>query len=574
MGTNGVQAADRAFMALACALACWLLASLYLVNIEFDDGYATIANSQYFLGLSDYYYWQRGPLMAWLLLPAEWMANLLDLHPLDVRPHHLVTVLLHLGYVAGVWMILRRHHGAGLPALLAFTAAVPTVLFFSYAPFVSHDLMPGLALLWMLLRARTYLLAPSGRDWWLLATVGAAVVLVKQTYAAFWVVVLLAQMTWLPRATEGRRDWLRRWAALCGAALASACVAWLGYAWVLASSFPDSFWLIRPWLQAQTITRLYEDGAGSISAMFYQRVYLRNLHAYGVLAMALIAPGLWFSLAAKDTLLRSVAVAWILMFLLVLCIPFKEVRYLGFLAPLTAMLIAPGIEALLRLRWNYVWGLVLILAVDLYGVGTEAWRIADPYYRSVVPAFLGALPSASPPPEPVVFVGRLSFVDHVHPAFYGDRYHRITHLVDTQVRDLFRYPRDRLRQVGDPRSLDADDFEPGQILIFSNDFAARVPPIRRDNATTLQPDFAQLLAVAERVELRLEGGQYRLSAASTLPTMLLPKAGSGSNPLTAFDRFDAKAVAAMLGIANPPEQLTVLAFRIRALCNLQGCRQF
>jgi hypothetical protein len=104
--------------------------------------------------------------------------------------------------------------------------------------------------------------------------------------------------------------------------------------------------------------------------------------------------------------------------------------------------------------------------------------------------------------------------------------------------------------------------------------AARVPPIRADNRTTLQEYFVQFIAVAETLDLRLDGEYYRWGATSKEPLLLLRADGVDAEPLTAFDRFPAAETSALLGLAEAPEQLQVLAFRIHALCNLSGCRRF
>lgn len=555
-----------AFLVCTTVIA-WLVATLGFINIEFDDGYSTILNSQHFLGITSDYYWQRGPLMAWILMPAEWMANALALHPIDVRIHHLTMIALHGWYLLAVWRLLISHHGKRWTVLLAFLAAVPSVLFFSYAPFVSHDLFPGLVLLWMLFRAHAYLSQPSAAAWWLLTFIGAAVVLVKQTYAAFWVAVLLVQFAALP-AGDARSVWLARWLRLLAGAIVSAIIAWSGYAWALSSTFPEYAFLIRPWIQAQAMLEIYTQAEGPIAGMFYQWVYLRNFAAYGVLATILLVPGLWLSLRRSDPFLRTVAVAWIGLLVLMLCIPFKEVRYLGFLAPLTAFVIVPVIDELAKSRKYLASGLVLVLSVDIWSVANEAWRVTDSYYRTRVADFLRELP-VNPPSSPVYFFGRLSFIDQRHPAFFGDRYHRITHLIPEQVRDLYGYPPELARKVNDLGVLRAGDIVPGQILVFSNDVAARIPPIRADNATILLPQFSQFLAVAEIMELQLEGINYRFKDNRDSLVIMIPYLPPGSASMT----FDASEVSRIHGLERPTEKLIINGFRVHSLCRIDECRR-
>ena len=63
------------FYLLFAILTAWSLAAVMLVNVDLFDGYSTIANSQYYLGLSPEYFWQRSPALAWWLIPAEWLAR-------------------------------------------------------------------------------------------------------------------------------------------------------------------------------------------------------------------------------------------------------------------------------------------------------------------------------------------------------------------------------------------------------------------------------------------------------------------------------------------------------------------
>src|SRR5687768_8900444 len=71
-----------------------LLAAALGTQIEYYDGLSAIANARYFLGTSEHYIADRGPLMAWLLMPAEWVRSTLGLHTLDVRPHHALLAVL------------------------------------------------------------------------------------------------------------------------------------------------------------------------------------------------------------------------------------------------------------------------------------------------------------------------------------------------------------------------------------------------------------------------------------------------------------------------------------------------
>jgi hypothetical protein len=564
------HAAGYGFVVLAATIGAWLAWSLRVVNIEFDDGYATLVNSQYFLGISADYLWSRAPMMAWLLMPAEWLATALDLHPLDVRPHHAVMATIHFAYLIGVWRLLRDLFGTTWPVLIAYAAAIPTVVFFCYAPFISNDLLPGLVALAMLKLADSYAADRSVRVWLALVMLGAAVALVKHMYGAIWLAILVAHAALA--ACERPRDW-RLLVQLGAAAACSGLIFWLAFALVLAGSFPDAPLLLRPLRQMNAVVSAFQQ-AGPISEIVYQWVYLRNLSIYGFLAMALVLPGIYLSWRHGDRLQRSTAIAWIVLFATMNLVAFKEARYLAYLSPLTALLLVPVVSRLLAWRRTYAFLIAAALIVDL-GIGArEAMRIGAPFYRDQVQTFLADLPRADALSAPIVMTRYLSFVSPDRYAFFGDRYHRIVHLNDDQIRLLYGYPRGMLRRVPQVRALSAGMFAPGSILIFVNGSAARVPPIDRDNRTTLQPDFAQLLAVAEPLTLRRDGGDYRLDAVSAQPIMLLRADHVDAEPLTSFERFPAERTRALLGLDTTPERLPVLGMRIHAFCDIGGCREF
>src|SRR4029453_13334060 len=96
---SAARVAARLIMSLVAA---WLAAAAVLVQIEYYDGISAICNARYFLGLSTFYFFDRGPLMAWVQMPAEFLKSWLSLHPLDVRTHHAAMALIHLGYVVVV----------------------------------------------------------------------------------------------------------------------------------------------------------------------------------------------------------------------------------------------------------------------------------------------------------------------------------------------------------------------------------------------------------------------------------------------------------------------------------------
>jgi len=91
-----------------------------------------------------------------------------------------------------VWHMLRSRFGCRWPTLIAFAAAIPTVVYFCYAPSISHDVLPGLVVLVMLQMADRHANRPSLRIWLGLVSMGAAVALIKHMYGAIWVAILIA----------------------------------------------------------------------------------------------------------------------------------------------------------------------------------------------------------------------------------------------------------------------------------------------------------------------------------------------------------------------------------------------
>ena len=556
------------------AISVWLFACVPWVNIDFDDGYSTIVNAQYLLGASPEYAWQRGPLLAVWLMPAEALANHLGLPPFDVRLHHVLMAIAHALYLVICWLLLKQIHGNRWTVLAAFVLSIPSVLFFSYAPFVSHDIFPGVMALLMLKLAVDFHQRPTAWRWLSLVALGAGAALVKQTFALFWVWLLLSFLAVAAIAGSDRPGLLRTWLRLAAAAAVSGAIAWLGYASVLGSAFPDAPFLLRPVQQIGYISTQYET-EGNIALVMDPWIYWRNIPAYGLAAVLLLLPGLLLCWRDGSGLLRLAAVFWLLGVTVMSLVPFKEVRYLAFLAPVTAVLIVPAIAELRR--WPAVLvllGLVFALFDVRAGV-SEALRLRDGYYAHAVMDFMRWLPSARDPSARVVTTKPLSFVSPEGHGFRNDRYHRITHISDFHIRNLVGYPADSIRNVPLPRDLNKINFRENDYVVFANDVALRAGPFRADNAVTLQDYFVEFIARVELLELRRSGTSYELTPPSPEPVMLLPISTVSADPLTSFSTFSADAVAGLLDLPRPlPPQLQVHGLRIKRLCSKQGCQEF
>ncbi|MFO1492839.1 MAG: glycosyltransferase family 39 protein [Kiritimatiellia bacterium] len=443
---------ERLFLLL---LGCWLLAAAVVVDIEYYDGLDSVANARFYTGQSPEYVATRGPLIGLLLIPAEAVRSGFGLHPLETRPHHLTLALLHFAGVFLTWRILRQRFGDRAAVLAACAAALPVFIFFSYAPFISHDILPGILLLGMLAAADDWRREGRAASWWMVTGLGCAAAMIKFTFGLFWVAVMLAQgvAALLDREIDARSR-LNRFLLLGFGALAGAVVTWLVMCASLGAVFPDTPFLERAARQLQYLGSQAHDKSRPEPLW----VYLRNLPAYGPLAMLLVLPGLWLSLRG-NRLQQSAAVAWIVLVAAFHVMHLRQVRYLAFLGPVTALVILP---VWLRLRANRVaWtaGLLGIAAnwipglpYNCFGESTRIFR-EDFYRHSPIRALLKPLDIARAEMEkafpfyhdgdlrrPVLINWRmLSFMPARDTPLVGDKYHDLFHFGDHHLAALYGY---------------------------------------------------------------------------------------------------------------------------------------
>ena len=339
--TNAVD--DRWFLFGWMLISFWLLACALLVAGEYSDGYQTIANARYFFGENPDYYVHRGPLAALVLWPVEFVASFLSLHALDVRPYHLYSGLLHSAYLLGCWLLLKRSGQTFVPRLIAFATAILSVVFFAYAPYVSHDIIPGLLFLILTFLCNRWIRDPNARIALLLLLLGSAVTLIKQSYAIFWVALCIyTAFAFLLKWDDGRVS-ARKMLLLFAIAGLSGVLSWVGYGWFTAAEISGVSLLERPLVLINSVSAQYADEAG-LATLFPQDLYIRNIHNYGIATALLVLPGLVLAFRGQDARLRMVAVCWLISVAMLQIVSFKEVRYLAFLAPLSAMLIVPVIQ--------------------------------------------------------------------------------------------------------------------------------------------------------------------------------------------------------------------------------------
>jgi len=315
----------------------WQVAATALVSVDYYDGYEAMQNARYWLGDATSYRPARWPFTAIVALPSEWLRPTLSLHPLDPRVDHVASGVLHAGTLVAVALMLSRRCGATWATVAAFIAAIPTYVYFSYAPFLSNDIAPGALLLAMVITCEDFLEprgAPRARTFLTLVGLGATAALIKPSLGVFWLSILCAAgATALSLPSAERRPRLARVTMLLAGASLSGALYWIVCGVALPAELGHTFW-IRPFHQLQTL-------AGSISAEQPPAwLYLRNLPAYGVAAGLGIIPGLVLSWRA-GSVGRLAALTWLGCLVVMQLYVQREVRYLAFLAPTTALLLVP-----------------------------------------------------------------------------------------------------------------------------------------------------------------------------------------------------------------------------------------
>jgi hypothetical protein len=490
------QAAGWFIGAVICVIAGWLGSAAIAVQIEYYDGLSAIANARYFLGTTDRYVADRAPMMALILMPAELFRTAFGLHPLDVRPHHGFLALLHGAYLIATYRLLSQVFGRSWTVFAAWAAAIPNFVFFSYSPFVSHDIIPGVLLLSMLIWCDRFFGHPSYRLWIGLVALGAIAALVKQTFGIFWILLLLAALFQCGKShgKEPRTTFMK---LACGA-LASGLITWFVLGWILGNADPRSPLLIRPLQNLHYLSKVYE----GTNAVFPLWIYLRNGPAYGWLALLLVVPGLVMSLRGSR-IQQSMAIAWLGGLAFLHLLPLREVRYMAFLAPLTACLLVPALRLVAQWKFALVAAL-LVLALDVGRGALEAIQIFHPFYTSGIERrFFNLLDDRANRRRPVlVNTPMLNFMAPIPSPFAADRYHRIFHFGVVHLRSI--YDCQDLRVIADERSAlrSVSTCPDGSILYYASQVLARGPSWS-SGASVGDPGFIQCSSICRSQAVRL-----------------------------------------------------------------------
>lgn len=563
-----------------CLVSIWLLSSAALIEIESEDGISTIISSLHLVGATEHHSFnQRGPLFVLFLYPAAWLSNALDLHALDLRLYHYSFAFLHILYLVLVWQKINRiFPEKGILLLIVFASSITTFIFFSYSPFISHDIFPGLLLFCMLFLSHEYSQDPQKNTLCYLILIGAAAPLIKQTYALFWFAIIITSLIFVYLQPKDKRFYqLKLVGKLFLAACVSAAIAWLVYCWSVGFAWNDTPFLARPLEHIRTVSNHYQDM--DLSELFPWWLYLINLHAYGILTIALILPGLYFSFFKGNILQKKAATIWLISIIAMHAIPFKEVRYLAFLSPLSAVIIFPAIESILSLKKMWFRIVLITLSVDLLRSANEAGNVSSEFYRneskqffSLIddPAFSGTLYLA---PEP------FTRIFNAYSPLFADRFHRIFHWHGSQLRGLFHKKNFQKKTIvsSDVDKLCINNFKYGDIFIFANGNGVREPPWLPDNQVTWHvQNYFQGVSIGKSITLKRSGGEYVRADESTTPKPLLLIRGceGADGQSLMFSSLPIEKAQSLYALQNPPDRIEVFAFELGVFCTQYKCEYF
>jgi hypothetical protein len=554
----------KIFWVLWALVTTWLIACAFLVNGEYGDGYLTIANARYFFSDNPLYWLQRGPLAAIMLWPVEVAVELFNIGPFEVTPYHVYSAAWHSVYLLGCWWALGTLGASPTARILAFATAIMTVAFYGFAPYLSHDILPGLLFLLMIFLANRWLKTGGRRDALFLVVIGTAVVLIKQTYAIFWIsIVIYAGLSVLFRWDDSRVDW-RKFGILLGLAAVSGVVSFAGYAIFIADDWGFIPWYMRPLSVMLTVK---EQFSRSADLVFPADLYLRNLHNLGILAMLLVIPGVILALRGSNARLRMIAVCWLLCAAFIQAVLFKEVRYTLFLAPLTAMLVVPVIERALRHRVLLIAMVLVVIADQVRGFSVAANQLTAT--ATIDPVRFFEAPGIG---ERVVASEIVSFVYDTQSPLLRDSYHGIYHI---SARVIFALQENEIEvyELDDTRKLGEADVQPGDRVFVANFSVRRFAPYTADNAPNELPSYIAVAGRASMITLRRQEANYVAVGYEGSPVMLVPDPEVGEvAPLLSSSIFEPHQLETIYSSAPDTDTVEVTGIIVDALCRGDQCR--
>jgi hypothetical protein len=563
-----VRASNARWVSVAWLLiTLWLIACAFVIGGEYSDGYNTIANARHFFGDNPDYFFQRGPLAALVLWPVEVIVGALDLGPFDVRPYHVYSGLLHSAYLFGCWILLDRSGQPFIPRIVAFVAAILSVIFYAYSPYLSHDIIPGVLFLLLIFLCNRWICTPTISTAMQLVLLGTAVTFIKQTYAIFWVsLCVYVVLAFLFKWNEGRVC-ARKTLLLLALAGLSGTISWIGYGWFTAAEISEVSLLERPLVMLNSVAAQYNND-GDLSLLFPWTLYLQNLHNYGIATVLLVIPGIVLAFRGSDARLKMIAICWLVGVITLQSVTFKEVRYLAFLAPLSAMLIVPVISLLHRSRTLFP-ALLAVVLIDQYRGMTMAAAQITAAPGVDIARFVGDLENRGK----IVTSPNLSFIFMAGGPIHRDRYHGIYHL-DAAHLYGFVEGRSPVAIIEDAREFGAAGIRPGDRIFHANLTVAREPPWEDDNRPPMLNDLVMASGNAANIELKLNGDQYDFQGHEGRYLMFIPSAKSGEKmPVIATDKVSVAEIESLYGdeIGNNPQVLGVV---VDTLCLADRCFNF
>lgn len=548
-------------------ISVWTISAAYFVNIESADGYSLIANAKYFLGqksldTNNQFFPEKMPINSVLLIPAEWLKTYLNLPVFDVRIHHLLFGIIHALYLWSVYLQLRNHYIVNKSnestILIAFLATIPSFIFFSYAPFLSVDIYPGAIFLFMLLLTYNFSIKPSWNTWIQLIIWGSAAPLIKQIYVVFWIVIIAIYGTSLLLKQRYRTiTWL-----ITGA-FASAIITWLLTSLALTKWDPQMQvpFLLLPYHQFLAIVTHYKFENQTAWPWWF---YLSNLPtAYGIVTTLLIIPGIMLAIRGKDLIVKHIALAWSLAFIIMLFVPYREMRYLAFLAPLTAFVIIPPINWILQ--YNRIWAIILLtlLSIDLIQATSEATIIYNNFFSSnPIVNFLRVIDDSLDQKRPIIMPLSLSFTSQPYSQLAGDRFHRCYHIHLNIIKQLYNHPNIINTAIKPEQAIYHPELLPQKtVLLLATNHLYRSLEQREHYFAT---DNTQLAAFKQCFAYRKVKTHYVRESNDT-GILLVPN----KNSLISLKETLTETLAIKLGFSHT-NKFAVCGFRITALCEINS----
>ncbi len=459
-------------VAIAILLVCagWLLWSAWVLDIEYFDSFDVLMNTDYLLGAYEVYLDHKAPMLSVLMIPARLAALALGLDPMDLRPYHLTMALLHSAYLLGVLGLLVTRHGMRWPVLAAFCASVPSFVFFSYGCFMNIDIFPGIIFLAMIFLSDKLRRHMCARIWLPLVAAGALAALLKQTFGLFWMAVIIAHSVPMLKPSRRTAAAFKHMTLLVCGSVASFAIYYIFMCVVLKDSPIEGSFLTRPAVQALD----YSGSDIRNAATTLHWLYLANFPSYGILTALLVVPGIVVSLKNGDRLQRSLAISWIVAFVLMHVILRREVRYIAFMAPVSAFLLVPVLDIVAR-RPRIMAACIMVLVTDLLIASWEALRIVEPFYReSQLKQFLAPLKDLEPG-TPCVFNDYLCFMPPRRSPFIGDYYHKKFHFSPYHVKHFYRKDLDyRWNPARGNELFNSLSYGHGDCLIYANFFPMEI----------------------------------------------------------------------------------------------------